>query len=121
MSCDAIKVCLQRSERKEYAGISLNERSRAEPRELYSLDDDCAYFAERNFVLAQKYVNQVTKVASAMKSLGCDLEPKEVENAWWMFTLRGVVWDRSVYDQCGQNDAAVPSSMYYSRTPVWIT
>lgn len=54
----------------------------------------------------------------SLRKKKCKMENLEMEEAWWMLMLRGIVWDLSC--NCLNPGEPIPSSFYDNQRPVWI-
>lgn len=64
------------------------------------------------------YVDRVPEVVASMRRCGCTLSDVEIEEAWWMLVLRGIVWYLSVW--ITTPDSFVPSYLYNDHSKVHI-
>lgn len=99
-------------------------------RKAYNITSRHGYFfGSRHYDMAQRYVDYMPHadfgVAAHLRERNVCLEANEVEAAWWVLQLRGIVWSISTWHP---NDVVqkilgnpVPSSYYGNRTPVWVT
>ncbi|KAJ4296817.1 hypothetical protein N0V90_006865 [Kalmusia sp. IMI 367209] len=107
-----------------------HSRSQQATREAYKITSHHGYFFAFNFYeLGQRYVDYLLHsdfgVAANLEERGICLTVEEVEVAWWVMQLRGIVWSMSAWHPDGVVQqilgTPVPSSFYGNKTPVWIT
>jgi hypothetical protein len=100
-------------------------------RKAYDITDRHGYFfGSRQYEMGQLYVDYSLDPAfgvSAHLRQRCivDLDMEQVEAAWWVLQLRGIIWSISTWHPNGTVQktlgSPVPSSFYGNKTPVWIT
>lgn len=122
VSVDAISAVLQRlGDDREKHGF------RSQPQQqVYNelVKDSFCYFVEENYLYAVEYADRIQQldvgVVDYLRKEGWQELDSEIEDAWWMLMLRGLAWSMSILDGRGL-DPPVPSSLYYNKTPVWIS
>lgn len=78
-------------------------------------------YAQNNFPMMKGYVDCLSEITEFMKEKGFNDERKTLD-AWWTLMLRAICWQDSVsFIEGGPGSIAVPSSLYGSRIPVFIT
>jgi hypothetical protein len=122
MSMDAIHDVMQeirsQSKRKE-------DRSQETLRKKYNVVSGGAYFLQELYLIGLSYAKYVTKpdnvIGEYLRRKGVEVSFAEAEIAWWLLMLRGLAWSMSTSWDGEQYGEPIPSSLYESKIPIWIT
>ena len=118
---------------RERDEVSKNYRSREQRKAHFGITERAnGGFALPQYTIARAYIANFSHpehgTVKHLRSRNVDLHEDYMEAAWWVLMLRGIVWDMSTtgdppFVKKGPwwEGEPVPSSFYYTKTPVWIT